>query len=412
MNINELILEFIDGSSTPEMDKSLFNELANNEVAQQKLKKFIEIENSFVTGNSYFQPSAESVNQVFTQLGFKKTGLFGALPFLQSNFIRYSVPAVMTTLMFVFTYNYFFNDDDKNNLTNSKNNLATFTSPQINNVIETNKNNDLNNGMDKNNKLAKINKNNLNNNSNNIVKYIYKEKFVAVGNNGNMQYFDNKDDLKEYFDSNLKNETPEKSKFSFQNVIEINESDIFENSLSITNLNNYTLNDFENKEYNNLSLKEISNLEFTLNFSPTFDLKSSTMNPEKLSSFNQLGFNALYKVTDKFKLGLEIQQETFLQKFEEDDEFNRTLIYTQRPNFTNIGAVVKYNILDKIFVYTSVGTNTEFSGVYNRVRLGREFYNIFPLDFDAGIEHSALHYSFNNDKYSSFKFGIFFGVKF
>ena len=49
MNINELIINFFDGSTTPEMDKSLFNELANNEIAQQKFKKFIEIENSFST---------------------------------------------------------------------------------------------------------------------------------------------------------------------------------------------------------------------------------------------------------------------------------------------------------------------------------------------------------------------------
>ena len=67
----------------------------------------------------HFQPSAESVNQVFTKLGFKKAGMFGAFRFFQSNFVRFSVPAVLTTLLLVFSYNYFF-EDDKNSLTSNE----------------------------------------------------------------------------------------------------------------------------------------------------------------------------------------------------------------------------------------------------------------------------------------------------
>ena len=407
MNINELIINFIDGSTTPEMDKSLFNELANNEIAQQKFKKFIEIENSFSTGHSHFQPSAESVNQVFTKLGFKKAGMFGAFRFFQSNFVRFSVPAVLTTLLLVFSYNYFF-EDDKNSLTSNE--LLT-NNKQVSNQTKRK--------ISKENPLSKENvvENNINtlqvNNkqSSSKIQYIYKEKYVAVGRNGDLKYFNNQEDLASYFNSMNENQS---ANLTLNDDIFINNIDLSE----LSNNLNYTSSKFntnstniQNINYAKFNSKEDSDYEINLNYSPSFDVVSRNINPEKLSSFNHLGLNVLYKLNNKFKLGLEIQQETFLQKFEENDEFNRTLIYTQRPNFTNIGIALKYNFLDEIYLQSSFGTNTELSGVYNRFRLGREFNNIYPINFVAGLEHSALHYNFKNELYSSYRFGLYLGIK-
>lgn len=405
MNINELIIDFIDGNTTPEMDKSLFNELANNEIAQQKFKKFIEIENSFSTGHSHFQPSAESVNQVFTQLGFKKTGFFGAVPFLQSNFMRFSVPAVLTTLLFVFSYNYFF-EDDKNDLKSNelvKNNLI-IDKAQDEKVSE--------NLLDRKSIFEHNNSQQLNDNKTvNKIQYIYKEKYVAVGSKGNLKYFNSQEDLASYYNSiseNLTINSPINEKVEIKEIFK-SKMDINKNYMPIQLSSNS--NNIQNIKFAEFNSKVESDYEINWNYSPSFDVISSKINPEKLSPFNHLGLNILYKMNSKFKVGLEVQQETFLQKFEENDEFNRTLIYTQRPNFTNIGLVLKYNFLDDIYLQSSFGSNTELSGVYNRFRLGREFNNIYPIDFVAGLEHSALHYNFKNEMFSSFKFGVYFGVK-
>lgn len=418
MNINELILEFIDGTSTPEMDKSLFEQLAGNEVAQQKMKKIMEVENTFTSNNAIFQPSAESVNQVFSKLGMKKAGFFGSLPFLQSNFVRFSLPAVFTTLTLVFLYNYFFIGNDSNFDKDYKV-LTTVIKdiPDLNNKFINSFNND---GLVNDELKANSNKSNTNNNNgydknayqnsikqNNIVKYVYKDKFVGLDSDGKMVSFSSEKELLNFY-NNLKNNDDN------QVVINsISESNILSSYNYIDKydaINNYQY-DLNKIIINRQDDESNSKLSISLMLSPTFNFKSNPIQPNKLSEFNNLSANLIYNISEDFGLGLEIQQETFLQSFTENDNFERTIIYTQRPNFTNIGFAINYSVLDKINLYGAIGTNTNFSGLYNRIRIGREINSVFPTDFIFGLEFSTLHFTFNENYYNSSKFGLFLGAK-
>jgi hypothetical protein len=424
MNINELILEFIDGTSTPEMDKSLFEQLANNETAQQKMKKIIEVENSFASNSSYFQPSAESVNQVFSKLGMKKTGLFDSFSLMQSNFMRFAIPSALVTLSLVFLYNYFFIANSiEANLEYEVVSLKLNDIPEENIVISNTRNDmiDASNSLQANNQ-ANFKSNNLksiglknidlkseniqNNSQNNIVKYIYKDKFVTLDEEGNLLNFETKEDLISYLSKN-KNNLIEITKSDF------NEIDLVKNFNQITpkNLgeNNSAID--EKKLKIGRDYKSKSNFEFTILLSPTFDFKNNPIQPDQISKFNNLSANLIYRLNSKLGLGAEIQQETFLQSFTESDNFDRTIIYTQRPNFTNVGIAVNYSLLDKIQLYGAIGTNTNFSGFYNRFRIGREINSVFPTDFIIGLEYSTLHFMFNENYFNSNKFGLFFGAK-
>lgn len=416
MNINELILEFIDGTSTPEMDKTLFEQLANNEIAQQKMKKLIEVENSFASNSSYFQPSAESVNQIFSKLGMKKAGLFDSFSLMQSNFVRFSIPSALATLSLVFLYNYFFVSDDYVVNTNYEVASLILNDIPVENIAISNISNDItgatSNNLRENNQtnystgkeLRSDNK--LNNSQNNIVKYIHKDKFVTIDQEGNVIDFDTKEDLIAYL-SNSKNNIIELTKSDFneidlgQNFNLILPKDLGDNNSAFEEKNLKIGRDFKIK----------SNFEFTFLLSPTFDFKNNPIQPDQISKLNNLSANLIYKLNNKLGVGAEIQQETFLQSFTENDNFDRTIIYTQRPNFTNVGIAVNYNVLDKIQLYGAIGTNTNFSGIYNRFRIGREINSVFPTDFIIGLEYSTLHFMFNDNYFNSNKFGLFFGAK-
>lgn len=397
MNINELIVEFLDGTSTPDMDKSMFENLAVNEVAQQKFKRIIEIENSINNSKSYFQPSAESVNQVFSKLGFKKAGMFSSFSFFQTNFVKFSLPSIVGTLLLVFGYNYFVGN--QNNTEDKINNYAINSIPDLKNDYVNTENSNL--------YLNTLNNNNSEFSKQNIIV----NKFFGMNENKELIEFNSKNDLISFYNNLIK-----RSEKSSENVVAIDKSNyinqeyakiILANSIKHKEQDyNYVLNNYEN-----INNKKELPFSFSVTLSPTIDLNQSNMQPEELSRFNNLGANILYKYSEKLGIGAEIQQETYLQSFSEYDKFDREIIYTQRPNFTNFGVAVDYNVLDKIKLYGGFGTNTNFSGVYSRLRLAREFSGQFPVDFLFGLEYSSLFYNFKQELYNSNKFGIYFGAK-
>lgn len=121
---------------------------------------------------------------------------------------------------------------------------------------------------------------------------------------------------------------------------------------------------------------------------------------------------ALYTVSPDFAIGLEMGYERFAQTFESVNAQNRRIEVYQQPNLLTGGLALRYTPLrfDNITPYLQASAGFSQIGMVNRASVGFMYAPNQTLSFTLGIESSMLQYKEKNTSYSSFNYGLSYGL--
>jgi hypothetical protein len=173
---------------------------------------------------------------------------------------------------------------------------------------------------------------------------------------------------------------------------------------------------FPNHQFENNLAGEISNPDwsFDLEQSIPWHLPQETINPANFSKFNNLAIRVLYKVTERFKLGVGIDQGTYFTIYEGTDEIGSIYRYTQQPNLTTFSAIGQFTPYesDLFKTYFQLGLGANISGYVVKPAVGLEFkaFPNFSFVFSAGLDY--FRFVHQDNWYDTRKFLINYGISY
>jgi len=145
--------------------------------------------------------------------------------------------------------------------------------------------------------------------------------------------------------------------------------------------------------------------------SSSWNVQKATMTPHVLSQFNNSSLALLYEASESIKLGGELKQETFFQKYRGTDLNGLNVIYEQQPNFTTFTGLVRLTsngwVRVKPFIQANAGWNKV--GYVFRAVTGVSYCPYYDVSFNLGVELSDLLYFYQSKGFNSTKFSINYG---
>jgi hypothetical protein len=124
------------------------------------------------------------------------------------------------------------------------------------------------------------------------------------------------------------------------------------------------------------------------------------------------GIAVFYSLNEDFKIGIDVRNEHYYQKFQGTDENGNLYEYTQYPNYTSWGVSGRWNFMNYEFLnaFSQVSLGGTQTGGVGRIVLGSEFHASPTVKFIISFEGSTMAYKHQNNLYFSPKFGINYGV--
>ena len=121
---------------------------------------------------------------------------------------------------------------------------------------------------------------------------------------------------------------------------------------------------------------------------------------------------ALYTVSPDIAIGLEMGYERFAQTFESVNAQNRRIEVYQQPSLLTGGLALRYTPLhfDNFTPYLQASAGFSQIGMVNRASVGFMYAPSQTLSFTLGIESSMLRYQEKSTSYSSFNYGLSYGL--
>ncbi len=371
------IYELLDGS-LPEAEKvEIFKELANNKDLREEFNYASSLNKTISENKDIFSVPAGSKSAVFSIIGLQLEGV--STSFFSS---KLSVGVVSSVVTFILlTSLYFLTNSNEVVYQNQDDTFSKFTSSiqlpveSVNYYNETSEAKSVLN-------LAIINKEDLKNQD-----YI--------------------------FDNNKANKKLEKNFEEYKEFALLSQSEIALNS----NIN--LVKDNYNNSINKLNKVNIlesnltnSNFYIEWNTSVNQNLPGETISPSRIQKFNNNNLALFYKFNKNLDFGLEVRQENFFQKYEDELKF-----YEQTPNFTTYSLAIKYNLFENI-IFQNMSNYIKFQGggnqggIVSRFALGLnyEIYDGFGLN--ANLEYSNLFFKNNFNNYNSEKITLNYGIKY
>jgi opacity protein-like surface antigen len=413
MNFNEQILDFLDGESSLEQDRALFEQAIKNPEIITKLKKMMVIEDSLNHNSEFFEPPLTTSNKVFENLGFSyknKSTLAGFWSFFTgSKVITAAISSVVTIILLSSIYIYFNNqqsESDANLITQiSESNIPIVNQEKVYNKTLGN---DFGNISTKNSTEPKI-----------ITKYITKNEYVTTDKNGNLISFDSEQDLIEYFNESNANMpyTELVNNNLSNNTKSIKNSRVGENNQKLVSNFSPFINELPNPIFNSYLLNSRDYLDGL----EIFLISPFSNNPNGVSQ-NSTNFRLSYLPikSNNWEFGAILSRENFMQNFENQIDDFRTLNYSQNPALLNFGIAGRYNyqINESFSPYIQIGSGASISngfnlypGFYYRASLGTKLdLNFLPFDLNIGLQNTSLNTfiygGINNSNNTSIIFGV------
>jgi hypothetical protein len=410
------INEFLDGELPSEESKDLFNKLADSPELQEELREFVTLKNMF--HQELLEPPKIVKTNLYAKFNLQRSAIFLSMLYAIGTYLRKAVLnpifAITIVSLLLFTIGYFINQ---------KENPAKFNAIQKQEVIS---NNNLQNKT--------IQDNKLNNNATNfnnqvpIISSIEKNegkkapKVSKVSNvtvnfnkNGNIARFNTDNQIADAFSQNSEKVNLQQS--NAQNNIQAPHRTI-EPSLFVSN-GNFNFENYKNSvsitspDYDLFNFLERFNIGiFKSNSKSTI---STNLQPLSNPLLNDYNFELSYSVNEHNSFSLELGQENFVQQYTgtiDKSYADITQVYTAQfyglgyqYNFPEIRSFMNISPYIKIFGGgTSVGPLAKLStGLFYRVNE--------KLALQLGFENSYLFYNFQNNWFSSSKYGLIYGVQ-
>lgn len=165
--------------------------------------------------------------------------------------------------------------------------------------------------------------------------------------------------------------------------------------------------------YDNISQNSLSD-EWTVHFR-RLDMQAAN-NHDPMPQSGIFPFNgavtALYTVSPDIALGLEVGYERFAQTFQSVNTQNQRVEIYQQPSLLTGGLALRYTPLHFESITPFVQTSLGFSqiGMVNRASVGFMYAPNQTLSFTLGFESSMVRYKEKSTSYSSFNYGLSYGI--
>lgn len=406
MNDITEILKLIDGTLNVDEQKMLFEDLAYDKYLRSEFINHLNIEKNISERNDLFLPPAESTAKIFKTAGIilpYSSGFF-------SNLLRYfnsfnpilsaALASIFTALVLLLCLWIFDNKNDTLEYQYSINNKLSELSNGNNSVTNLNplpkilmKNNFGFREMPKDTIIRYVfiskNANDLSNEIgvltklDTIVNYIYITKI--------------EENEKNSFASNPKN--IDFSKINYEKVA-ITDKNIFSD---LKNENSSGI------EFSNIDIYQPIGITIEIKGSSYWNIPYTSIQPDRYMNFRNTGLSILYSISDKFKTGGDIRQETFFQRFEDS-----VYKYEQQPNFVTACLGLRYCPFEvgKIYPFTQASFGFNKAGFVARPMIGFEFKPYYDLSFILGFEYSLLFFQQDDKYFGAHKIGLNYGVSY
>lgn len=175
--------------------------------------------------------------------------------------------------------------------------------------------------------------------------------------------------------------------------------------------NNLPLNVYP---YSNLSgiFPILSNFSLELKNYINYHFQNETISPGKINAFNNMNLILFYNVTPKLKAGIDLKQETFMVKYEGNEESGRKFEYYQQPNLTSVGIIGHYSFTEKGLVnpYIRAGLGINRAGIVSKAGLGLKYDINSAISVTAGLEYQNFIFKHNNIFFNTNKIGLNYGL--
>ncbi|MGB9702438.1 MAG: anti-sigma factor family protein [Candidatus Kapaibacteriota bacterium] len=392
------ISEFLDGELSPEESKELFEYLAYHPELQEELRQFVALKNLF--HKDLIEPPKSTKIHLYSKLNLQRSAVFLSLLLTIGSELRRFIfsPAFVATIIGIalFTFSYF---------ANQKENDHIFPLKKSSTIITKNSDNVKNNTSP-----GKISSDNY---------PVIQSKNISSQKhklNTNLQNLENLANL------------PNNETFSPYNKITIerktnpNEINYSKNNIEISSFSrhkNPLIYKHNNSDISLTSEYDVSNfierISLTINKSNSKSTISTNLEPLSNPLLNDYSISIGYLLNKNNSVGIEFGQENYSQQFNGviDGKYaDVTQVFTAQwyglayqYNFGEINSFFNINPFSR-FVFGGTSIGPIFKGI-----LGISYQANEKLTIQSGFEYSNLFYKFDNNWFSSDKYGIFYGVK-
>jgi hypothetical protein len=398
------IFKFYNNELSVDDEQILFSEIAYNQELRNEFKTLGMINNSFKSTAKSYIPTPALTDSVFSALQIKQNTISNKLQksdkihSLKSNyFSKFSnglLSGLLISLIPALLIVYFSsNHDNQNNIadqiTNNgkQNNFATITSIPFVQCHETNLRSNSNSTLARSfksnstgNIIPNIKAHNINDNI--IIAPIDDTPITTLTNSNVEPAFDEFSGFRH----------PKLNNYPFVNNL-INSKDNF------------------NLYFNGLTDKRF---ELKFNSHIAWNIPQESISPKNSSKFNNLSLAAFYNISNNFKVGAELRQETFFLKYYENNGNIGRTFFEQQPNLTTFDLAAQYSTLhfNNIDVLTGINFGINNYGIIGRISGGIE-YNLYDnISLSALGEYSQMYYHHKTTGFTANKFNINYGINF
>lgn len=144
-------------------------------------------------------------------------------------------------------------------------------------------------------------------------------------------------------------------------------------------------------------------------YSPATHFPNPEVQADYESMFDNLGVGVYYSLSDNFKLGLDLRNETFYQEFEDENKY-----YWQQPVLTTGTLTGRYSIseLGSLRPYGQFAAGFNIAGLVLRPQIGMEFAPLENLNILLGCEYSYLRFKHAEQGFGASKLGLYYGINY
>lgn len=148
--------------------------------------------------------------------------------------------------------------------------------------------------------------------------------------------------------------------------------------------------------------------------SQTYNTNTIDFANSNISQFNNNSLAILYNFENGFSVGSELRQETFLLEFSGKDVNDIMYLYRQEPNFTTLSLLGRYtyDMSETFDPYAQLTFGGNKIGVVGRMMGGFIYSPYENLNLIFGLEYNNMSFQYQGNRFNSGKFGINYGVSF
>ncbi|OGU18155.1 MAG: hypothetical protein A2475_08800 [Ignavibacteria bacterium RIFOXYC2_FULL_35_21] len=386
MEYEDKLVEFIDGELPEEEERELFSMISMDDSLRGEYKSLLAITNTIKASSGFYAPGTALKASVYRDLNIsmpvRHTPAFAKL--IQGSkwhFLSGGIGALLATSVFMVSTSFFSTENRQATplKMNKPDAVQQIESP--NDLIKSNMNNIITNK--KHNVII----------SENLKKENIMSEPVPEQSNHNLLAMSEPIFIEK---KSIKWNEPELSD-------NINLSDITEQKNELQLIQE---EDFGSDEDIGISVEG--------RWSTNWNIPKETLQPARISDFNNLGFEIFFNVIDNFDFGINIRQETFFTKYEENVRDDIIYKIEQNPNLTSYGISFRQKFLtDKdLQPLGQINLAVNNYGIILRPSVGILYKINDSFSLVENLEYSNMLFTHNQRWFSASKIGLNFGINY